>query len=81
MKNKIIEEPVLEDPKTEIFAKPVVVELFDNQTNDIQKILLEEDGEDEDNLSLYDRLKENKVFVTPLPRLATSEKSSSGLRK
>ena len=33
--------------------------MFDNQTNDIQKILLEEDGEDEDNLSLYDRLKEN----------------------
>ena len=56
---QIIEEPVLEEPKTEIFAKPVVVELFDNQTNDIQKILLEEDGEDEDNLSLYDRLKEN----------------------
>lgn len=59
IEEQIIEEPVLEDPKTEIFAKPVVVELFDNQTNDIQKILLEEDGEDEDNLSLYDRLKEN----------------------
>lgn len=56
---QIIEEPIIEEPKTEIFAKPVVVELFDNQTNDIQKILLEEDGEDEDNLSLYDRLKEN----------------------
>lgn len=59
IEKQIIEEPVLEEPKTEIFAKPVVVELFDNQTNDIQKILLEEDGEDEDNLSLYDRLKEN----------------------
>ncbi len=59
VENSIIEEPIIEEPKTEIFAKPVVVELFDNQTNDIQKILLEEDGEDEDNLSLYDRLKEN----------------------
>lgn len=59
IEEQIIEEPVIEEPKTEIFAKPVVVELFDNQTNDIQKILLEEDGEDEDNLSLYDRLKEN----------------------
>ncbi len=59
VENTIIEEPIIEEPKTEIFAKPVVVELFDNQTNDIQKILLEEDGEDEDNLSLYDRLKEN----------------------
>lgn len=57
--DQIIEEPIIEEPKTEIFAKPVVVELFDNQNNDIQKILLEEDGEDEDNLSLYDRLKEN----------------------
>lgn len=59
IEEQIIEEPIIEEPKTEIFAKPVVVELFDNQTNDIQKILLEEDGEDEDNLSLYDRLKEN----------------------
>lgn len=59
VENSIIEEPIIEEPKTEIFAKPVVVELFDNQNNDIQKILLEEDGEDEDNLSLYDRLKEN----------------------
>ena len=59
VENSIIEEQIIEEPKTEIFAKPVVVELFDNQTNDIQKILLEEDGEDEDNLSLYDRLKEN----------------------
>lgn len=59
VENTIIEEPIIEEPKTEIFAKPVVVELFDNQTNDVQKILLEEDGEDEDNLSLYDRLKEN----------------------
>ena len=59
IEEQIIEEPIIEEPKTEIFAKPVVVELFDNQNNDIQKILLEEDGEDEDNLSLYDRLKEN----------------------
>ena len=59
IEEQLIGEKTIEEPKTEIFAKPVVVELFDNQTNDIQKILLEEDGEDEDNLSLYDRLKEN----------------------
>lgn len=59
IEEQLIVEKIIEEPKTEIFAKPVVVELFDNQTNDIQKILLEEDGEDEDNLSLYDRLKEN----------------------
>ncbi len=68
VENSIIEEPIIEEPKTEIFAKPVVVELFDNQTNDIQKILLEEDGEDEDNLSVYDRLKENKPeWLTDYP--------------
>jgi|GEM_PF-2208683 len=59
VENSIIEEQIIEEPKTEILAKPVVAELVENQTNDIQKILLEEDGEDEDNLSLYDRLKEN----------------------